>query len=303
MNLLITGAWSATPAELDQIRAMGHTVTFVQDERIPLAEQGIDPSAIEGVVCNGLFLTTPIEAFPNLKYIQLTSAGYDRVPMDGVNRRGIEIRNARGVYSVPMAEFALCGVLELCKQSRFFSENQKKHHWEKQRGLHELCGKTVCVVGCGSVGTACATRFGALGMKVLGVDLYPREDAAYASIAPLEELDTVLPASDVVIVTLPLTEETRHLFGAERLSLLKPTAVLVNIARGAVVDTDALIRRLPTLGGAVLDVFEQEPLGEDSPLWDAENVILTPHNSFVGEGNAARLGAVILDGLRGMTRV
>ena len=99
-----------------------------------------------------LFLSHPIEKFTNLRYIQLTSAGFDRVPMEYVKVHNIEIRNARGVYSIPMAEFALCGVLQLYKQSRFFMENQKARTWEKHRRLLELSGKTVCIIGCGSVG-------------------------------------------------------------------------------------------------------------------------------------------------------
>ena len=98
-------------------------------------------------------------------------------------------------------------------------------------------------------------------------------------------------------MTLPLTEQTKHLINDERLGLLKPTAVLVNIARGAIVDTGALLRYIDNLGGAVLDVFEEEPLTESSLLWDKENVILTPHNSFVGEGNSMRLKEIVLSHL------
>jgi len=302
MKILITGAISWNEEQKEKLKHMGHEILYVQDERISLREQGIDVEDLEGVICNGLFLYNDISEFCNLKYVQLTSAGFDRVPLDYIREHQIEIHNARGVYSIPMAEFALCGVLQLYKQSRFFYENQKNHEWKKHRNMMELAGKTVCILGCGSVGTECAKRFKVFGCQVTGVDLYPRMDENYDDMVSLENLEKILPESDIVILTLPLTDETQHLMNEGRLGLLKAGAIFVNIARGAIVDMKALINALPNLGGAVLDVFEEEPLGEDSPLWEMENVIITPHNSFVGEGNRDRLWKVILDNLNGWRR-
>lgn len=300
MNLLITGAWSAAKEYIPEIEKQGHRVVFMQNESDALP---CTPEWVEGAVCNGLFLSHDIEQFVNLRYVQLTSAGFDRVPMEYIKVHNIEIRNARGVYSIPMAEFALCGVLQLYKQSRFFMDNQKRRNWEKHRGLLELFGKTVCIVGCGSVGTECAKRFSAFGCDVVGVDLYPREDVQYREMFPLSRLDEVLPIADVIVLTLPLTDETRHMMNCERLSLLKDTAVIVNIARGAVVDTGALIEALPHLGGAVLDVFEEEPLSQSSVLWDLENVVVSPHNSFVGEHNQERLGQEIISNINSIYHI
>lgn len=297
MNLLVTGAWSKAIENIAALEGMGHCVCFMQYEKDELP-CGYD--WVEGVVCNGLFLTHPIEKFTNLKYIQLTSAGFDRVPMDYVKNNHIEIHNARGVYSIPMAEFAIAGVFQLYKQSRFFCENQKAHKWEKHRGLTELSGKTVCIAGCGSVGTECAKRFEAFGCKVVGIDIAVREIEHFSRVYHLNDVKEVLSNADIAVITLPLTEETYHMFNKDMLDAMKPGAVLVNIARGALVDTDALIAALNSkLGGAVLDVFEEEPLDAKSPLWNMENVVVTPHNSFVGEGNSKRLSRVILDNLRG----
>ena len=296
MKLLVTGAWNCTQEQLNTLAQLGHEVTFLQNEKeaLPCAYE-----EVEGVICNGLFLYHAIEKFTSLRYIQLTSAGFDRVPMDYVERHGIKIYNARGVYSVPMAEYAISGVLQLYKQSHFFYENQKKRVWEKHRGLLELCGKTVCIVGCGSVGTECAKRFQAFGCKVLGVDLYPREDNAYKKIYSLSSLDEALSQANVVVLTLPLTEETRYMMNEQRFAKMKNGSVLVNIARGAVVEENALCQALDEkLLGAVLDVFEMEPLAEDNVLWQKENVMITPHNSFVGDGNLERLYQVILGNLR-----
>lgn len=296
MNLLITGAWQQAKDYITAIERMGNKTAFMQQEKDVLP---CDDEWVEGVICNGLFLSHPIEKFRNLRFIQLTSAGCDRVPMDHVKEHGIEIHNARGVYGIPMAEFAVAGVLQLYKQSRFFCDNQKQHKWEKHRGLLELSGKTVCIVGCGDVGTECAKRFKAFGCQVIGVNRTVRPNACFDKMTALSDLDHVLPVSDVVILALALTDETYHLMDAARMSLLKPAAIVVNIARGAVVETDALIQVLPGIGGAVLDVFEEEPLEANSPLWDMGNVVITPHNSFEGEWNQKRLADVIMKNLKG----
>ena len=259
----------------------------------------VDPAWVEGTVCNGLFLHHDISKFENLRFIQLTSAGFDRVPMEEVNRRGIKICNARGVYGIPMAEFAVAGVLQLYKQSRFFTENQKSHGWNKHRGLLELWGKQVAIVGCGNIGQECAKRFAAFDCRVVGVDIFEAELPNISKMYHISKLQEVLPHSDVVVLTLPLTEETKHLFGESAFAAMKKGAILVNIARGGVVDTKALIQALQDhLGGAVLDVFEEEPLSPDSPLWDMEQVLLTPHNSFVGDHNSQRLESVIFSNLK-----
>ena len=294
MNLLVTGAWSDGKNCIAELETMGHTVTFMQYEKdeLPCSYEWV-----EGVICNGLFLTHPIEQFTNLRYIQLTSAGFDRVDMDYIKTHEIEIHNARGVYSIPMVEFAICGVLQLYKQATFFRENQRNHLWEKHRGLLELAGKNVLIVGCGSVGNECAKRFKAFDCVLTGVDLFPREDSLYSEMLPLDKLDNALKQTDIVVLTLPLTEQTKNLIDDSKLSLLKDGATLVNIARGAIVNTDALLNHIDRFTGVVLDVFEEEPLNENSPLWDKQNIILTPHNSFVGEGNGERLKEIIVENL------
>ncbi len=298
MNILVTGAWSFKLEEIDAIKSLGHNVVIMSDERGALP---CDANEVEGVICNGLFLYHPIEDFASLKYIQLTSAGYDRLPMDYVKKNGITIKNAGGVYSIPMAEYALCGVLQIYKYSRFFLDNQERHAWEKNRNIRELFGKTVIIVGCGSVGNECAKRFKAMGARVIGVDLFVRSDVNYDGIFPINDMADLLVEADVLVLTLPYTDATRHIIGAKAFEKIKKGAVLVNISRGGVLDTTALLSALQsrTLSGAVLDVFEEEPLPANNPLWDMENVIITPHNSFVGEGNGERLFRLICKNLVG----
>lgn len=295
MKLLITGAFHWNEEQMQTLRDAGWELVFTEREDSELPREAYDADA---VVCNWLFVNHDIRKFKNLKCIQLLSAGLDRVPLDHIQQQGIALHNARGVYSIPMAEFALGGVLQLYKGSRFFAENQRNHRWEKKRDLMELFGKRVLVVGTGSVGCEVARRFRAFTDAVCGVDLYPGENPDFQDIYPLEALDEQLEISDVVILTLPLTDETRNMFNAERFAAMKPGSVLVNISRGGIVDETALANALDErLFGAVADVFETEPLTESSPLWDKENLILTPHNSFVSEGNDGRMWNVIRNNL------
>ena len=293
MNLLITGAWTDAQKHIAEIEAMGHQVRFLQQEKdeLPCTYEWV-----EGVICNGLFLHHPISRFTNLCYIQLTSAGYDRIPMDEVERRHIEIHNARGVYSIPMAEFAIAGVLDLYKDMARFREQQKRHEWSKNRSIRELAGSKVLIIGCGSVGTECAKRFKAFDCRVIGIDIYVRNDCYYDVIKELQDLQAEVKDADVMVLTLPLTGETRGLIDREILSSFK--GILVNIARGGIVDQKALEE---WNGSAVLDVFEAEPLEESSSLWEREGTVVTPHNSFVGNGNADRLRKLILMNLQGIS--
>lgn len=297
MNLLLTGAFRYTDEQIEYIKSLGHQVVYIQDERVPIT---FDVSDIEGVVCNGLFLYTPIEKFSSLKYIQLTSAGLDRVPLDYITQNNIKIFNARGVYSIPMAEFALCGVLDLYKKSRAFYNSQLAHQWQKQRELMELCGKRVCIIGAGNIGCHVAKRFKAFDSTVVGVDIVSNNQPYFDCVYLMDNLDEQLALADIVVLTLPLTQDNKGFFDSTKFALMRENSVLVNIARGALVNQNDMIEALTngSIYGAVLDVFETEPLEENSPLWDMPNVILTPHNSFVGEHNNQRMFDAIIENLK-----
>lgn len=296
MKLLLTGAFKCTDEKIEYLKSLGHEIVFFGDEREKL---DFDVSDIEGVICNGLFVYNDIEQFHSLKYIQLTSAGYDRVPMDYIKQHGIEIHNARGVYSVPMAEFALTGILQLVKQSRFFYENQKRCVWEKSRTLGELAGKTAVIVGAGNIGAEVAKRLKAFDVTVAGIDITTDERPYFDKIQLLANLNEQLKAADIVVLTLPLTDDTKGMFDKSKFDLMKNNCIFVNIARGQLVVENDLIDALNNkkISGAVLDVFETEPLEKASPLWNMDNVIITPHNSFVGEFNNKRMLDVIISNL------
>ena len=289
MNVLVTGAFQLNSEELAALEAAGHKVFLHPDERASVEQ----PERYEAVVCNGLFLYNSIERFTNLRLIQLTSAGLDRVPLDYICAHSIELHNAAVVYSVPMAEFAIGGILQLYKQSRYFAANQFQHKWEKHRGLLELSGKRVCILGCGDVGHEIAKRLKAFGCHITGVNRTVRVLPDFDAVLPLDALPDAAAVCDILICCIALTLETRGIVCKAVFDRLHPNAIFVNVARGALADEAALTAWLQSGGHAVLDVFEEEPLPEDSSLWGMESMILTPHNSFVGEGNRERMWEMI----------
>lgn len=297
MKLLMTGAFNCTAEQKLNIEKLGCEVMFQQMENEPLSQEMYKADA---VICNGLFLHNDLDKFPNLKFVQLTSAGLDRVTIDRMNGKGIKLCNARGVYSTPMAEWALTGVLTLYKHTNEFYSNQQNHKWVKDRSVKELSGSTICIVGCGSVGTECAKMFKPFASEIIAVDIVQPTSDLFDNNYTINNVAEAVQNADVVILTLPLTTETRNMFSKELLSQFKSDAILVNIARGAVVNEDDLINALKEnkLGGAVLDVFETEPLGEKSELWDFQNVVITPHNSFVSPKNNERLYKVVYNNIK-----
>ena len=289
MKFLMARSDGYTPEMLQKLEALGFEILFLdggEEKRYDM-----DFSDVDAVMCYVFFSYNDIRQFTSLKYIHTTSAGLDHMPMEYIREHNIRLCNAHDVYSVPIAEFVLGGVLQLYKDAPRLRELQRSHVWNKCSTLRELGGKKVCVIGAGSIGTEIAKRFTAMGCTVTGLCRHPAPKQHYDAVVHIDALDEVLPESDVVISAVPLSAETRHLLNGARFARMKDGAVFVNISRGGVVETEALLEALRSkkLFGALIDVFEEEPLPPDSPLWDVENLILTPHSSFAGEYNTQRL--------------
>lgn len=297
MNLLLTGCFKYSEDQMKSLRSLGYTVYFMQQEKDELP---LEAAEVDAAVCNGLFLSHDIDAFSRLKLIQLTSAGFDRVPVEKIKKCGIELYNARGVYSTPMAEWAVFRVLEHYKQGWFFRKEQEAGRWTKHRGLREVAGIKVAVVGAGNVGQEVAKRFQAFGAETTGFDIHTNETVCFDHMALTEILRESVGEFDVVVVTAPLLPSTRGLISREVLMAMQQDAVLVNIARGGLIDQQAMYEVLSERKDlfAALDVFENEPLTADNPLWKLENVAVSPHNSFVSNGNNKRMFAVMYQNLK-----
>lgn len=296
-NLLLTGAFKYSEEQKQSLSNLGFTIWHLQQEQDELP---INASLIDAIVCNGLFLYHNIDEFTRLKYIQLTSAGLDRVPLDKIQERNIVLCNARGVYSIPMAEWTIFRVLEYYKDANFFHNAQLNKQWIKNRQLKEINGCRVGIIGAGSVGQEVAKRFTAFGAHVDGFDVHEKKQENFENIFLIQSLESLIKDYDILIITAPLTPQTYHLISKSSLETMKSGAVLVNIARGALIDESAMcevLARRPDLH-AILDVFEQEPLPTDSQLWNLPNALISPHNSFVSTGNSSRMFNVIWNNLR-----
>jgi phosphoglycerate dehydrogenase-like enzyme len=232
-----------------------------------------------------------------LGFVQLLTAGYDGPQVHGVPK-GIPVSNAGDSWSPALAEIAFALLLALIKQIPEVLLNQKEHGWNRKftAKMGGLDGKTLAVIGYGSIGREFARRAKAFGMHVIGVSRTAKSKEGADEAQPIGALHQVLGRADVVLLTAPLTPETKHLIDAKALAACKRDAVLINVARGGLIDQPALAAALKegTIAGAGLDVTDPEPLPPDNPLWDAPNLIISPHIGGVsGKSGRVRLATFI----------
>lgn len=237
-----------------------------------------------------------VMACRSIEWVSNGGAGVDHlVPWDP---KRITITNGSGVASGMIAEYVMGGMLALGIGLSGFIRRQMEHCWQFEP-VAGIAGKTVAIVGLGRTGQAVARLASAMHMHVIGTRANPVETPHVARVYPATQLHEALREGDYVVVAAPLLESTRHLIDADAIAVMKPGACLVDVSRGGVVDQSALVDGLRShrLGGAVLDVFESEPLCADSPLWDLDNVIITPHCSSVYEGWERRAAEMFCDNL------
>jgi phosphoglycerate dehydrogenase-like enzyme len=218
-----------------------------------------------------------------LKWIHNWGAGVDRIPLALLAECGVVLTNSSGVHPNPISETVFAMMLAFTRMLHTYVRQQTKREWHHAGLRSELHGATIGIVGVGAIGLEVARLAKAFRMRVLGMrrsgEALPEVDVMYGQ--DRDGLAEMLGQSDYVVVTVPLTKETHHMFGREQFAQMKANAFFVNIGRGKTVDTEALMEALKSeqIAGAGLDVFEQEPLPADHPLWDMENVIITPHSS------------------------
>ena len=237
-----------------------------------------------------------VMACRSLEWVSNGGAGVDHlVPWDPEQ---LTVTNASGVASRMMAEYVVAGMLALGIGLPGFMRRQMKHQWQFEQ-VAGIAGKTVAIVGLGRTGREVARLASGLGMRVVGTRAHPAPTPHVETVYAATRLHDALGESDYVIITAPLLDTTRHLVDARAIAAMKPGACLVDVSRGGVVDQSALIEGLRThrVAGAVLDVFECEPLAADSPLWDLDNVIITPHCSSVYDGWERRAAEMFCDNL------
>jgi phosphoglycerate dehydrogenase-like enzyme len=286
-----------TKEQLDKLRAVSPRLV-VDQVTCHTGEEVAQALDEEVGVLYTIHVNFPLERALNLKWVQLHWAGVDHVLGTPLWESDVSITTTSGIHTTPIAEYVFASILAFTCHVPRMLYHQKRHEWPKGRWSlfagPELRDQTMGIVGYGSIGREVGRLARAFGMRVLATKrrVGERRDTGYelpatgdpegtapAKMFPPSQLREMLAQSDFVVLAAPLTPETEGLIGEEELRAMKPNAYLVNIARGQIINEAALIRALQEgwIAGAGLDVFEQEPLSSNSPLWDLENVILSPH--------------------------
>ena len=295
-HLLITAPF---PSQLvDKIRAVSPNLT-IEQRTLPNGRWP-DDWTTEAEIYYAFGTIPPLEKAPNLQWVQTHYAGIDSLEDSELWQSDILITTASGVHAANMAQYAITQILTWAHRVPNWFSYKQTHSWAKNRWdtfvPQELHGKTLGILGYGSIGRELARLAKAFGLKILVTKRDARQlvDTGYSAagvgdlegalpdrIYPSEATRSMVADCDFVVITLPLTERTYHLFDEEMFKAMKPTAFLVNVARGAIVNEADLVRGLKKgwLAGAGLDVYEEEPLPDSSPLWELDNVIMTPHVS------------------------
>ena len=217
-----------------------------------------------------------------LEWLQLDSAGAATYTPEGVMPKGVYLTNATGAYGLAISEHMIGSLLALQKKLLVYYDDMKKHAWTDEGHVTSIWGTTTLVVGLGDIGSEFAKKMNALGSRVLGIRKhYAVKPDFVEEVYPMEDLEELLPQADIVAVTLPGSKEVEKLFDSSKFSLMKKTAYFLNVGRGSIVVTDDLMHALNegVIAGAAIDVVDPEPLVQTSPLWDADNILITPHVS------------------------
>lgn len=231
-----------------------------------------------------------IDQFTQLKWIQNTYAGFNNLPVDEWKAKGVLFTNAKDVFSDPIAEWVVMYILMYYKNAIFNYQNQLNKKWNRKHN-RELENMNVCIVGIGSIGQAIRKRLEPFDVHFIGVNTKGTPTDGFRSIYSVKDLETAVMMSDVVVITLPLSEQTNNLFSREIIFKMKKGSILLNVGRGRIIDEDALVEALETehLGFCALDVMAKEPVEVDSKLWTCKNLLLTPHVSGTGDYTKERL--------------
>lgn len=279
----------APDCDLVPITTEGAIAEDLGEAEVLFLRWGLEPETFQRLVAS----------IPRLRWVHTISAGVDHVLHAGLIDSEVILTNASGVFDTPIAETVLAYMLAVVKRLPEFLDQQRAHRWH-YLPLREMSGLAVGIVGLGAIGSGVARRCRGFDMRVLGLRRHPGPSEVADEVFPPERLHDLLARSDFVVISLPLTSETEGLIGGPELAAMKPDAWLINVARGAIVDEAALIEALQEerIGGACLDVFCEEPLPEDSPLWDLPNVIVTPHNSWASPHLRDREAELFLENLR-----
>ena len=214
-----------------------------------------------------------------LKLVLCFNAGVEELPLNALKEMGVTVGNGQGAHGSTIAEYVIGGMIALNRKFNMFMKNQQEHAWVRSAPGWNLEGKTICIIGTGSIGRVIGKKASRMDMRVIGVRKHPQPMEYFEDVMGADRLHDALKQSDYIVLIMPLTDETYHMLGKGQFALMKKDAVIINVSRGDTINEEEMITALKEgqIRGAVLDVFHKEPLPKDSPLWDIDNVIITPH--------------------------
>ncbi|EEA85584.1 phosphoglycerate dehydrogenase [Peptacetobacter hiranonis] len=284
MKLLITKKFD--DEKMKMIEDLGYDIVFMEDRKLQNT-----PEVNSVDVAYVYYYTSRLDysQMKNLKFLQLASVGFDHIPKYVFVENNIYLSNNNGGYSVPIAEFAVMNVLNIYKNSKKFFKNQNESLWKVDMSLLELVGKRAGILGTGGIGMETAKRLKAFGVEVWGVNTSGRDVEYFDKCFKSEDMDIIFRECDIVIAVMPSTKETEGMINRDKFEMMKEGSVFMNLGRGNLVNLDDLEEYASKFRGIALDVFDKEPLSKERSLWNVENLIITPHNSWVSDRNNDRL--------------
>lgn len=281
--------------QMSKIEELGYEIISIRDDELKDREDFYDVDV--WFTYNG-FENVDLDRFENLKYVLLTSTGIDQVPVDFINENNIILSNNTSGYSIPISESVVMYILEVYKNSYKAFERQKNHVWKIDFDWRELAGSKVGFLGTGSIARQAAKRLKAFDVEILGVNTNGRDIEFFDKCYPLVDSEAFFRSCDVIVGIMPHTPDTTYVLTKERLEMMKDGSTLINVGRGNLVDLSVLEPMVGKFRGVVLDVVENEPLDENSSLWDKDNVIITSHNSWVSKKNKDRWFDYVYENLK-----
>ena len=281
--------------KFDKIRELGYEVIYYDENSVTNNE---DVNNADILVTYNPFKTLDVSKMNNLKYIQTTSIGIDQIPLDKISNRDIIIANNKGGYSVPIGEWIVMSILEIYKDSRKLYEQQSNKKWKINFSITELSGKKIGFLGTGTLATEAAKRLQGFDVEIWGVNTTGSNKKYFDRCFSSEQMDEVFKHCDTVVATIPATKDTIGIINKDKFELMKKGSVFINVGRGNIVNEKDLIMYMNKFRGVALDVFENEPLDISSELWQFDNIIITPHNSWVSDKNDERTFNMIYNNLK-----
>ncbi|MDR0880364.1 MAG: phosphoglycerate dehydrogenase [Clostridioides sp.] len=281
---------------LDKVRELGYEVKFIPEgDKLTNSKETDDADVL--VTYFGCY-NLDIDKMKNLKYIQTTSAGLDQLPKDKISKNSIIVANNKDGYKVPIGEWIVKSILDIYKNTYRLHDQKNAKIWKMDTSVKELAGQKIGFLGTGNIAKEAAKRLKGFDVEIWGMNTKGRDVEYFDKCFSTYERDCLFQKCDVIVVSMPSTEDTKGIVNKHTLGLMKEGSAIVNIGRGDLIVERDLLDCIDKFRGVALDVFEEEPLSVDSEFWEKENVLITPHNSWCSDKNVERNFRMIYENLK-----